>query len=414
MSKCPAIPRSALCRLLTATAAAASLSACSALDSLATLEIGEPSRFADQSHAGPQGLRQTPSRDDVLQAQTMLLKLGYHPGELNGTEGPETRAAIRRYQKDAGHPRQGRVTKPLLEQLARSLEDLSDLSKRLAGEGKHAYRLPADRYRAGDSFVYSDGRVETVVGIAGDMVLWEDNRGTQFTAYRNFILPPVEISSPSRKARTSIDATSDALWPLRLTSKAAFATRTVETLRAQPNDHLGSAERWRCRVGGPAMISVAAGTFDSVRIICDITTEAESRHRRVWYYAPSIGHYVLRQEIPPNADEGTTIELVAIRPGTGRWPPLVLAGLKSATLHALESQPVGRSVRWDSSAVDTVVQIIPTAIQRPRETYCRTYVQVTSGSDGRRIYPAKACRTPSGQWHIPGLDSESLAENREN
>jgi peptidoglycan hydrolase-like protein with peptidoglycan-binding domain len=355
-------------------------------------------------------MRQTASRDEILEAQAMLVELGYHPGELDGTEGPDTRAAIRRYQSDAGHLTRGWVSTQLLEQLAASKAELKDLSTRLAGEGKAAYRLATNRYLPGDSFVYTEGLVETVVAVAGDMVIWKSNRNEQITAYRNFVLPPVEWSSPSRKEKRSIDAAPDTLWPLKLARQAKFSTKIREVLRAQPSGQIETAETWRCRVAGPAAISVPAGTFDTIRINCDVSTgDTSSQRRRVWYYAPSIGHYVQRDDYSADGKRERRIELVAIRAGTGRWPPLVLAGLDKATHHALENRPVGRSVNWDSSGVDTRVQIIPTAIRRNDEVYCRTFIQVTTGPEGRQLYPGKACRTASGQWHIPGLEPESVA-----
>ncbi len=53
-------------------------------------------------------------------AQLSLQRLGYFQGRVNGTVGPDTTAAIRRYQADSGVPSTGQLT---AEQASRLLED---------------------------------------------------------------------------------------------------------------------------------------------------------------------------------------------------------------------------------------------------------------------------------------------------
>ncbi len=48
--------------------------------------------------------------DDRRRVQTALARLGYYDGKIDGVFGPESRAAIRRYQHELGVPMTGRLT----------------------------------------------------------------------------------------------------------------------------------------------------------------------------------------------------------------------------------------------------------------------------------------------------------------
>ena len=47
---------------------------------------------------------------DRRQVQTALARLGYYNGQVDGIFGPDTRAAIRRYQHELGAAMTGRLT----------------------------------------------------------------------------------------------------------------------------------------------------------------------------------------------------------------------------------------------------------------------------------------------------------------
>jgi surface antigen len=52
------------------------------------------------------------------------------------------------------------------------------------------------------------------------------------------------------------------------------------------------------------------------------------------------------------------------------------------------------------------VTITPTTAMNAADSpYCRTFEQTVRHLRGQRIYPGKACRSASGQWLIPGLET---------
>ncbi|KAF0098934.1 MAG: membrane-bound lytic murein transglycosylase B [bacterium] len=65
----------------------------------------------------------TLSREDILELQDLLLRLGHELGEPDGVAGRRTRDAVRRFQKDAGLPVDGFVSHSLLERLRDSHAD---------------------------------------------------------------------------------------------------------------------------------------------------------------------------------------------------------------------------------------------------------------------------------------------------
>jgi peptidoglycan hydrolase-like protein with peptidoglycan-binding domain len=58
---------------------------------------------------------------DRRRIQAALRQLGYYDGDVDGVIGPETRAAIRRYQHELGAPMTGTLTPPEATRLVAGL-----------------------------------------------------------------------------------------------------------------------------------------------------------------------------------------------------------------------------------------------------------------------------------------------------
>jgi peptidoglycan hydrolase-like protein with peptidoglycan-binding domain len=359
----------------------------------------------------------------VLRAQKMLADLGYEPGPADGVLGPKTRGAVRRYQEASDLVADGRISADLLRRLEESHRHAkTQEASKAPQEDQSAKPVPKMKaesppaYEAGNTFVYSDGRVETVVGLKGDMVRWQRNDGTKFTADRNFLLPWANWQSQTQSGTQTWDDGAEDLWPRAPDQEVSFSVDSV-VLETGSDVLTKSTEHWRCRLAGKRKVTVMAGNFDTLKLICDrAASPAALALQRVWYYAPSIQHYVRLENRSAAADQSNEVELVMIRPGGEGWPPIARAALSRAVEQALETVSNGRESPWHSSGVDTRVSIRPTSrFESGDGRLCRTFLQTWSGEDGERRYPGAACRDQSGHWRIPGLEDgsdESLAVSK--
>ena len=349
-----------------------------------------------------------PTREIILAAQKLLAGLGYEPGPLDGLVGPKTSDAVRKYQADASLPTDGKITKSLVEWLSK-LE--LDSTGRTHDFGSASKALPL--YAVGDTFVYSDGRTETVTGIDGDRVQWRSNDGTVITAYRDFVLPAIHRETDLVSEQTTVEGGPGVLWPLTAGREVSFTAKTEITHKVPSSPRIDVTSQWHCLVESPQAVSVAAGTFDALRVVCRTSMPyLNGPSERVWYYAPRIRHFVRRDERFESPASESHVELVAVRLEGDGWPPAARAGLGWALQQALETKPEKQSIEWRSSGVEAEVTITPTtAINTGDSPYCRTFEQTVRRAAGQRIYPGKSCRSASGQWHIPGLEGINQAAN---
>jgi hypothetical protein len=168
-------------------------------------------------------------------------------------------------------------------------------------------------------------------------------------------------------------------------------------------------DRWRCRNDGNKDITVRAGTFKTLVLVCTREANADSPEIvRTWYYAKSVRHYVRFVERNPQSDTTSSVDLVAIRPGAPGWPPIMRAALARAVVHALEMEGPSSRMPWTSSGVTARVTIeAKSRFVGDDGRQCRRFVQIWSKDGQRRHYPAVACQTAPGKWIIPGLESKT-------
>jgi hypothetical protein len=402
------MPRSRRLTVVSLLAALGLLSGCSDTWPF-SLIFGDPGPAVEQTGKAPADERAEWSDPMISEAQTLLAKLGYGPGQADGIEGPRTREAVRNYQVDTGREVDGRVTRDLLAHLKTGL--------RRGGEAAAKPRLKAKsppRYELGNTFVYSDGRVETIVGVSGDKIRWQSNRGTIFTTYRDFVLPLASWVSAGERGQTILGAQRETLWPLEPGKKNSFSVRTIVQISDRPDNISDTVEQWHCQVEQVEKISVVAGTFDTLKVVCRRSArESLPQLTRVWYYAPRVGHYVRMNDFYEAEEQDRHVELVAIQPGGNDWPPAARAGLGWALQHALESMSSEEQIEWSSSAIETRVTIKPYArFERGDGKTCRNFVQIWVGKRIRHNYPGTACRGAEGRWQVPGLPDDGPEKAR--
>ena len=339
-------------------------------------------------------------RSAIRRTQLRLKKLGYGPGAADGIVGRRTVMAIRKYERAHRLPVTGRMSRRLVKHLAEGRSRSFDPE---AGTVLAPGDLPA--YRTWTTFVYSDGRVDRVVGLKGAFVRWARDNGTSFTAHRNFLLPWSYWSSVGKRGTARVDGEPGDLWPLAAGETVSFSTWGTVRYGGDAEPVEERIERWRCRNDGRRKLTVKAGTFDTVVFTCARRRGAATPELvRTWYYAPAIRHYVRTVDRYPDQEVKTRVDLVGVRPGAPGWPPIARAALERAVVRALSTAKDGATTTWTSSGVDTKVTIQPTRrFVGPGDRQCRAFVQIWAGKGRHARFPAIACRNAAGDWEIPGL-----------
>jgi len=351
-----------------------------------------PSNAAVSSSNAPRPVR--PVDPEVRAAQESLADLGYYQGPIDGIDGPRTRAAVARYQTNQMIPPDGRISRDLVAQLAGQ--------PAMDGEHDGIDFAAGPLYEPGDIYTYSDGQIETVLSVSERRVYWQDARGLRWSADPDFTLPTGRSST-----HAEIAVEQSLSWPLRVGATSSYTVETTRGNRATANHN--AAEHWRCAVEGRERVSVRAGTLDSYKIVCR-RDGIGATQARTWYYAPAVGHYVRYIDgaaAPANGITGTrSRDLVAVSPGASGWPAEARTGLAWAVHHALESEPDGQPVPWESSAV--AARFVIRAGARV-DDQCRRFSETRIGPDAsKRLYPGIACRTDGGRWRLPGSDGAPL------
>ncbi len=261
------------------------------------------------------------------------------------------------------------------------------------------------QYRVGDTFIFDDGNVEKVVAIRGEKVDWESRGGNfRYTTYRNFVVPKLQWETEKKRVTLQYSQDRDILWPLQEGGSAYLST--IISVHDRINQGSKSyIQSWRCGVEGSYRIEVAAGTFDTRKVECQRSTlTGKWMQTRIWYYAPSVGHYVLREdEYAPTSSRRhieRRRELMAVIPSDQQFA----SGPNSPELHfqqTLESFRSGEESEWRDEQDRYSRRIRMMRSFRTTEGhYCREY-QMKRRDDGRfQDYQGTACRGEDGRWRI--------------
>jgi hypothetical protein len=191
--------------------------------------------------------------------------------------------------------------------------------------------LPA--YNPGDTFLYSDGRVEQFQSASGDELTWATKGGRTYVRHRNFVLPVLAWKSPESSGTRRVVGKAPSLWPLRSNASARYRLLTNTELLVTPRQRATKrrlTEFWSCRVGAIAALQVHAGTFDAQEIACDRISSNTMRvtRREVWHFAPAVGHYIRKESINVANGKRSRYELVATLTGRDSNPARINAVLE--------------------------------------------------------------------------------------
>ena len=268
------------------------------------------------------------------------------------------------------------------------------------------------RYAVGEAFTYDDKRTDTVIAAKGDFVTWRNDRGIINRQYHDFLLPPVSWQTTTRRSRAIITANTGTLWPLKIGNKARFDVSRV----ISGND--GSSIRelsqsWQCVVEGTERLTVAAGSFDTFRIPCFRYSPNTSnwRQTRTYYYAPKIGHYVVREDTYVNRPSRRR-ELFSTGFSSKALPQSDQTTLIRAFRDAMNKNRDDAGRAWTSADGRVSAILTPKrTFKNVRGTTCRDYTSTYRLGAQTRTNNKRACKQADGQWKVVPMGPEFTEVN---
>jgi len=260
---------------------------------------------------------------------------------------------------------------------------------------------PLPTHRAGDKFYYTNGWLEQVVSTNGETVDLINKAQRKIVNFRNFVLPAPYVEGSTAEYFKESRVPTNALWPLAVGNQVRFSTEGRS--ESKTTSRVGEfSQKWDCAVEGQEHVRVLAGEFDTFRIKCNRRSSSNAWWQSyTWYYAPSIGTYILRRSVHKTRGESVR-ELTALRPSLAKEPKTVRNGIIHTWQDALENAKSGEIRSWTDAKTKTSTQIEPLATYRAKNgQFCRTYKQYLTRQDTPHVYAGVACRTGKLQWRTP-------------
>lgn len=337
---------------------------------------------------------------EIAALQSMLAGSGYDPGPVDGKMGPKTARAIAHYQQDSGLKPTGLATTSLLSHLKSQPDTAPEV---VAVEAA----IPEGLYPVESRFIYSGTEIHTVTAIKGARIYWETNLGDHFVTGPHFGLPEQEWQSGTWRGVSRSTLSPETTWPPPQGLDVYFDVTTEEWNEADGKDakRYVSDATWSCRNDGPEVVKVPAGAFETQEIICERSpAPAGAWQKRIWYYVPTVGHFVRRHDFDGAGLEIAELDLISILPGFGSRS--LQKGLEGAIHDALDRLAPGEATLWRNPVGSERYLIkIGGGFDGPGGNPCRTYSIAKQNVLPKHEYPALACKgTGKRRWVTPGLD----------
>lgn len=261
------------------------------------------------------------------------------------------------------------------------------------------------RYAVGETFAFSDGRRQTVIGVAGEKITWRDQSDATLIRYSNFLIPSLSWETRARRSKAETNAEPKLLWPLIVGKDENFTFRQVIDRK---NAGLTAARKrvgewnltWRCTVDQTEIVKVAAGVFDTYRISCFRyrADTGEWRQTRTYYYAPEIGHYILRQDEFASRPS-RRIELVSFGFDSTQMAKADQISLNQTLQKALSRNADGVGTEWTSADGFLTATLTPIRTYRDKSGLeCRKYTSTYDLGGRGRTNVRWVCPYDNGRW----------------
>jgi hypothetical protein len=257
--------------------------------------------------------------------------------------------------------------------------------------------LPA--HLPGEYYVYDDGTSTLVTEVVDGLVAWRHHNGATSKGYSNFIIPDLAWSSAEHSSEGRTSAPADLLWPLTAGRLERFTfEQTITPLDGTPPYRV--TRNWTCRVEGTTSVTVPARRFDTIVIACD--RDADTRGlpgiTRRFFYAPEVGHYVLREDRVLGLPKARRA-LTAYGFNSTLLPRQDQDALTRTLQTALTKNRDGRAAYWTSRSGEIAALLVPLrSFTAPDGRTCREYRSTYSVMGRIGQHTREVCRHPDGRW----------------
>lgn len=262
----------------------------------------------------------------------------------------------------------------------------------------------------GETYGYSDGRIDTVISVDGERVTWRNRYGVDVVSARNFVIPPLSWQSRTRKSVLETDAPLTHLWPLKTgTEGPRFATKQLVTWTDGSGRTYEGEREWQCAVQGTATVTVPVGTFDTFKINCYryYPNGSIKRQTRSYYYAPALNHYVKREDTYLRG-RGRTADLVSAGFNSTIFPADEQRDLTAALFKVLDQGADGKTVTWRRPNGMVTVGMTPLKSYNSESgAVCRQYESAYAYAGRTRTNVRDVCKTNDGGWRRVFFDADA-------
>jgi len=137
-------------------------------------------------------------------------------------------------------------------------------------------------------FIDQDGNSGHMRKVSGDdaEASYERTDGCKWTRSTSGFAPAYKWSNCPSSGTSTVEITSNSLWPLKVGSRIEYRTRGNSSL-------LGRAwsSKRSCEVQKTVRIKIVSGIYDTFKVVCK-----ERWGTRTWWLAPSVGTAVAYQQ----------------------------------------------------------------------------------------------------------------------
>jgi surface antigen len=258
--------------------------------------------------------------------------------------------------------------------------------------------VPPPHLAVGDTFAFDDGRMERVTALSAGTVQWHGQDDFAYTTFVDVLAPRIAWHGGTVRGERRFAASPTSIFPLSAGRVVVF---DAERRLADSGTGVATtvAETWSCRTNGTARIATPAGTFDTFRVDCTLTTQPLTPAlTRSFYYAPAVNYFVRRDDETENGTV-TSISLTGFATAEPALPAETERLRSAARQSALESTPSGQALPWRDDVGGMSGTVRPTrTMQSSHRGWCRSYAEEIEANARRYRFERLACRVGKKAW----------------